>query len=330
MNPLVSILIPAYNAAPWLADAVRSAQVQTWPRKEIIIVDDGSRDETLAVARTFAGAEVKVLTHKNQGASRTRSRALAEAQGDYIQWLDADDLLDPDKIACQLQHADDDSVLLSSAWGRFYFRPHKAVFRENALCRDHTPVGWLQTKMESNAWMAIESWLVSRRLTTAAGPWDPTLTADDDGDYFARVVAASSAVRYIPGARSRIRLANPHSLSKGVRSPRWLASQFRSLSNQIHYLRGLDDNERTRRAAVALLRRWAVYFYPGQPELYEAAARLAGELGAELPTPRLHWKYRWLEPVIGPRRAQALQLTLPTLRAWFARTSDRLLHSLRF
>ena len=84
MKQLVSILIPAYNAEAWIADTIRSAITQTWPRKEIIVVDDGSTDQTLAVARRFASKEVAVVTQKNQGASAARNHALSLSQGDYI------------------------------------------------------------------------------------------------------------------------------------------------------------------------------------------------------------------------------------------------------
>src|SRR2546425_6261438 len=103
MQPLVSILIPAYNAEPWIADTIRSALAQTWPRKEIIVVDDGSRDQTLSIARQFASKNVSVVTQENQGASAARNRALALSQGKFIQWLDADDLIAPDKIAKQVE-----------------------------------------------------------------------------------------------------------------------------------------------------------------------------------------------------------------------------------
>ena len=65
MKPLVSILIPAYNAERWIADTIRSALAQTWPRKEIIVIDDGSRDRTLEIARQFASREVRVITQQN-------------------------------------------------------------------------------------------------------------------------------------------------------------------------------------------------------------------------------------------------------------------------
>src|SRR5690348_5161005 len=102
MQPLVSILIPAHNSQEWLADTLRSAVDQTWPRKEIIVVDDGSKDQTAEVARRFAAKGVLVVTTKNQGAAGARNHALRLSQGDYIQWLDADDLLAPDKIERQI------------------------------------------------------------------------------------------------------------------------------------------------------------------------------------------------------------------------------------
>ena len=79
--PLVSILIPAYNAEAWIADTIRSALAQTWTRKEIIVVDDGSHDRTLAIATEFAGAGVSVVAEPHQGAAGTRNRAFALSRG---------------------------------------------------------------------------------------------------------------------------------------------------------------------------------------------------------------------------------------------------------
>ena len=101
-EPLVSILIPAYNAQEWLAQTLKSAIAQSWPHKEIIVVDDGSTDKTVAIARQFESDQVRVFRQENEGAAAARNKAFALSQGEYIQWLDADDLLAPDKIAKQL------------------------------------------------------------------------------------------------------------------------------------------------------------------------------------------------------------------------------------
>ena len=130
MQPLVSILIPALDAINWIADTLRSALAQTWQQKEVIVVDDGSTDQTAAIAQQFQNDGVRVYaTQKNQGAAAARNKAFSLSQGDYIQWLDADDLLAHDKIARQLEalgSSGSKRTLLSSAWGRFDYRHYRA------------------------------------------------------------------------------------------------------------------------------------------------------------------------------------------------------------
>jgi glycosyltransferase involved in cell wall biosynthesis len=136
MTPLVSILIPAFNAEKWIGDTIKSAIGQTWPRKEIIVVDDGSSDRTAEVARQFSSTDVLVETQQNQGAAAARNRALSLSQGDYIQWLDADDLLSPDKVAQQIEtatHSGSRRTLFSSKWGYFAYRTDRARFSPTSL-----------------------------------------------------------------------------------------------------------------------------------------------------------------------------------------------------
>src|SRR5471032_51895 len=90
-QPLVSVIIPCFNAAPWLAGTIESALSQTWPRTEIIIIDDGSTDQSVAVARQFESGRVRLLSQENAGAGMARNAGIAIAQGDFMQYLDADD-----------------------------------------------------------------------------------------------------------------------------------------------------------------------------------------------------------------------------------------------
>jgi len=150
MRDLVSILIPAYNAAPWLGTTIESALAQTWPHTEVIVVDDGSKDATLTVAKKFESRTVKVVTQPNSGAPAARNKAFALAQGTYIQWLDADDLLGPNKVSAQIEAAcqtADRYVLLSAPFGTFYYRPAKADFRPTSLWRDLTPVDYFLARL---------------------------------------------------------------------------------------------------------------------------------------------------------------------------------------
>jgi glycosyltransferase involved in cell wall biosynthesis len=249
MKALVSILIPAYNAEKWIADTIKSALAQTWSNREIIIVDDGSRDGTLSIAKHFASSRVCVVSQENQGASAARNKAMTLCQGDYIQWLDADDLLCPNKIARQMQTAEkvgNKRALLSCGWGYFMHRPFKAKFTSSSLWCDLSPVEWLVRKWENNAHMQTATWLVSRELTKAAGPWDARLLNNDDGEYFCRVIVASDDIRFVPGAKVFYREAGTDSLSYVGTSSRKIDAHFLGMQLQISTLRALEDSERVR------------------------------------------------------------------------------------
>src|SRR5437016_13006727 len=97
MSALVSVITPCKNAAPWLADAIESCLQQTWPNLEIIVVDNGSSDASMEIARRYESS-VTLLECKRPGASAARNAGLEKARGDFIQFLDADDVLDRDKI----------------------------------------------------------------------------------------------------------------------------------------------------------------------------------------------------------------------------------------
>ena len=331
MKPLVSILIPAYNAAPLLADTVKSALAQTWPHKEIIIVDDGSRDGTLAVAKSFAAAGVKVFTQENQGAAATRNRLASLAQGEFIQWLDADDLLSPDKVALQMaeaEKADDKKMLCSSGWAFFYFRPQQAKFVPTRLWADLAPLEWLLRKWENNLHMQTATWLVSRELTDAAGAWNTKLLGDDDGEYFFRVLRASHGVRFVPGGKVYYRVSGSSSLSYIGASDKKLEAQLHGMELQIGYLRGMADSERVRRACVTYLQTWLVNFFPVRMDLVARLKALATGLGGELHDPPVPWKYVAIEKTCGRAAAQRVQLGYNVMKDRVFSRWDRLMFDL--
>jgi glycosyltransferase involved in cell wall biosynthesis len=323
LKPLVSILIPAFNAEEWIADTLRSAIVQTWDPKEIIVVDDGSTDRTLAVARQFESNGVRVYTQANCGAAAARNEAFRLSSGSYIQWLDADDLISPDKIALQMENAQSERTLLSAAWGSFLYRHNRTVFVRTALWDDLSPLEWLARKMEHNLHMQTATWLVSRELTEAAGPWNTTLLVDDDGEYFCRVLLASDGVRFVPNARVYYRTVG-NSLSYIGLSERKIQAQWRSMLLHINYLRSLEDSDRTRNACVQYLRNWLIHFYPDQPEIVNEADRLSTELGAHLGHPHLSWKYSWIRILFGWDLAKAVQLSARGLRWSLQRLWDKI------
>src|SRR6266404_2386774 len=314
MKPLVSILIPAFNAEDWIADTIKSAIGQTWQRKEIIIVDDGSTDQTLAVARQFASRDVVVVSRENQGAAATRNHALSLSQGDYIQWLDADDLLSPGKVAKQMQAADEcrsNRTIFSSEWGCFAYRTERAKFRPTSLWCDLSPAEWLLRKMAENLHMQTAVWLVSRELAEAAGPWNIRLFGDDDGEYFCRVILASDRIRFVPEAKVFYRITPSNRLSYIGRSNKKKDAQLLSMQLHVKYIQSLEDSDRIRAACLSYLQNWLIHFYPERPDIVDELEKLAGRLGGRLEAPQLRWKYAWMKPLFGWGPAKSAQLVLP-------------------
>jgi glycosyltransferase involved in cell wall biosynthesis len=331
MKPLVSILIPAFNAEAWIADTIKSAISQSWPRKEIIVVDDGSSDQTLSIARRFASKDVTVVAQENQGAAAARNHAMSLSQGDYVQWLDADDLLSPDKIEKQMQAAGEirnTRILISSEWGYFAYRNHRARFCPTSLWCDLSPIEWLLRKLNENLHMQTATWLTSRELANAAGTWNVKLLGDDDGEYFCRVILASEGVRFVPGPKVFYRVTPSTRLSHIGRSGKKMEAQVLSMQLHVKYIRSLEDSNRVRAACVTYLQNWLLNFYPERPDLVNEMEQLAASLGGRLEEPKLRWKYSWIKSLFGWDRAKRAQIVLPQLKASIMRSWDKTMYKL--
>ena len=332
MTPLVSILIPAYNAEKWIAETLQSAINQDYPRKEIILVNDGSTDRTLEIAKGFASSGVKIVDQINAGGPTARNTALAHAQGDYIQWLDHDDLLASDKISVQLREWErdrSDRILYSCPFATFYYRPEKAKLFHSPLCRDLKPLEYFFTKFTGNTYFQSSPWLVSRRLTELAGPWWDLRSPDDDGEYFCRVVAASEGIRFVPEARTYWRVGNQGSFSGAwKKSPAVQNATFQSMRRCIEHFRKLEDSEQSRAACVKFLQDRLVYFYPENGEIISRMQELARELGGVLSPPPVSWKYKWIDTFLGARTAKRAQLFFPMLRSLAGSQWDKFMYDL--
>lgn len=309
MSPLVSILIPCHNAAPWLSATLESALAQTHPRTEIILIDDGSTDDSLIVARTFEPRGVHVITQNNSGASAARNHALQLARGDLLQFLDADDLLTPDKIAAQvssLASTSSDSVA-TCRWGRFTTDPAAAAFVDDAVFRDFAPIDYLLAHTGAARMMHPAAWLVPRAIADRAGPWDEALTLNDDGEYFARVALASCRLVFSPTGASLYRSNLPSSLSRRRSRPA-LESVFRSVALIAGHLQRAEDSPRVRRALADYWQRLVFEIYPEGPDLCRRAEAEARVLGGSTLPPATGGREQFVARFLGWKLARRLRL----------------------
>ena len=291
------------------------------------MINDGSTDRTADLVRSFASQGVTLISTENRGMSAAQNLAYQSSHGDYIQWLDADDLLAPDKIERQLNAvsgAENGRLLISSPWAPFYYRTRGAKFIHNSLWEDLSPVEWLFRKLSQNLHMQNATWLVSREITDVAGPWDTSLHYDQDGEYFARVLLACERTRFVSGTGIFYRMSPSNRISYIGNSAKKKESLARSMKLHIRYIRSLEDSERIRTACVTYLQNWYCHFYPERSDLVADLQELADELGGRLEAPRLRWKYAWMRPVFGWKMAKSVQNGVPQVKACMLRQWDKL------
>jgi glycosyltransferase involved in cell wall biosynthesis len=304
MTPTVSVVIPCHNARSFIGETLDSVFAQTWPNIEVIVVDDGSTDGSAAVVKGFGSAGL--VCQEQRGAAAARNRGLAEASGDFIQFLDADDIIDPDKISLQMARLRDrpDSVA-SAEWGRFRATPAEARFVRDENWEDLPPVEWLVRCWSDGLGMLFPAlWLVPRAVAEASGPWNETLSLGDDGEYFTRVVLASQGVLFCAGARCRYRSGIGGSLSA---SRNW-ASGYSVVALCEAHVRAREDSERVRRGFALSWQRLAHAAYPYDSAVGERALARARALHPVAVRPGGGPAFKVLSRLIGWRAARWLQV----------------------
>ncbi len=309
MNSLVSILIPCYNAEQWIAETIESALAQTWQNKEIIIVDDGSTDNSLSIARSYESSQVKVIAQENRGASSARNRALKEAQGDFIQYLDADDLLASNKIELQIQlllKEDNFACIASGEWGRFYKNPSETLFIPEPVWNDLSPVDWLVCSWNGGGMMPLHAWLIPRHIADKAGFWDERLSLNDDGEYFCRVVLASEGVKFCRGAKSYYRSGLENSLSRCT-TVAYVESAFLALELGINNLLKQENTPYTRQACANAFQRFIYSIYPEYPDFVSQAEDKVKTLGGSNLKPSGGTIFQILMNTMGWKAARNIQ-----------------------
>ena len=327
MNSCVSILVPAYNADRWIGSALESALNQSWTKTEIIVVDDGSRDQTFAVAKRYESTKIKVMRQENRGPAAARNTALREAQGDFLQYLDADDLLSPDKILEQLALLRENPDHLSVSSAVYFFDgqdPNSGLVERSGALDTDDPVNWLVELLGPDGpfgMVPYGAWLTPHSIAMRAGPWDDSIRSpDDDGEYFARMVLASRGIRASKAGRYYYRKFSHGSSYSSTHSEVLLRGRFHSLNYKAKSLLARTHDPRAYRALANRYLDLAFQAYPSFPELTNEALEKAREMGHTDYCPRFAtWRGELLRHLIGWKAAKRLNT------AFHRRTTRRIL-----
>ena len=175
--PAVTAIVPAYNAELFLGEALESIRRQSLPAAEVIVVDDGSTDQTASIARRWESPEVRYVHQANAGPAAARNRGLSLARGDLVTFLDADDAWPVDKLAWQAEC--------------FATDPRLDVVL--GLTRPLLPGGASGPEVPF-AFLNVGSGLYRRAIFDRIGPFDARLRYSEDVDWFLRAREAGAAI----------------------------------------------------------------------------------------------------------------------------------------
>ncbi len=302
--PDVSIVIPCYNKRPYVAAAIDSALAQG-DIAEVIVIDDGSTDGSDQIVASY-DSRIVWETGPNYGGSAARNRGLALARGRWIQFLDADDVLPTDKLSAQLAvlEAANDTEIAFCPWRFFHDDGHMEAADARRYWQDYE--SGLELLIDMWIWGGFfppHTWLTSRALIDAAGHWDETLTGDDDGAFFGRLLVKAGHLRFVDTTHVLYRDPPEGSVSQNtsLESARSFWAAFEKVSNEILSRR---DDRRAKRAVLSRVRKTA-YAWRGTPEIVDNASAFERKLRMFDLSPSLPGAARWTIGLLGIHRGLA-------------------------
>lgn len=322
---LVSIIIPVYNRKDTIEKTLGSVYKQTHRPLELIVVDDGSTDGTSELTKQWIAHHnqessffARLIEQQNSGAPEARNRGIRSSQGEYIQFLDSDDLLSEQKIEHQveaLRSEGEPSKPPVSFCKTIFFDdgsdPQEGTRQQGRIMSSSDDsVEWLTDLLGwdgHGGMVAPHAWLVPHTILKEAGPWREGLTTDQDGEYFSRVVLASSKILKTKGT-AYYRVHRTQTSQSSRRS----AADFRSLLTSVRLKEErlleearLEQENRVRAAAARHFLQVAYQAYPEYPALSAVAERWARARSPdiEMPSPS-SWKRTLLHRVLGWKGAR--------------------------
>ena len=315
-EPLVSVIIPTHNYGALIGETLKSLQRQTLPQWECVVVDDGSTDDTAEVVAGFARRDPRIsyVVQPNQRQAVARNTGLARARGRYLQFLDADDLLEPLKLERQVEFLEAHPEVDIVYGGVRFFHTERPGERLHSMFGENRP--WmpevsgrgrevLLPLLRVNI-MVINSPLVRREVIDDVGPFDPALPPVEDWDYWIRCALAGKRFEFrdFEGTLALVR-SHPASTS---RQPASVLAAWRALRAKIDTLTGDAEVLRLNREMKSQLEASAAFDDVTAGRRLNAARQF---FRAGLLCPRVKGRAKWMlcalgSPLLSARQVRAL------------------------
>lgn len=309
MSPLVSIIMPVYNAESYIKEAIACVVKQTYSNWELLIINDGSTDNSLQLAQSYSNEKIKVYSIENSGQCAANNFGYRLAIGDYIKFFDADDVLSPNLLEEQVTALNHSQTAISScSWGRFY-NDDISTFKlsPEACWKNMEPVEWICSSWKNGEpMMQCALWLIPRKILEKSGLWNEKLSLINDFEFFTRVILAATEVRFAADATLYYRSGIKNSLSaKTTRHA--VESAVLSAQLAVDALLKKQDNATTRSVAANCLINLAYQYALAYPDLLKPIEQRVKQLGGSSLAYRGSKATALLAKLLGWKTTQKLQ-----------------------
>ena len=280
----VSIIIPLYNNEDYVAQTIDSCLAQTHRNIEIIVVENGSKDKSYQVVKSIDDKRLSVYQIPKPNAAAARNYGYHKAKGAYIVFLDADDMLAPNKIELQLTAISKkpEGWVACCAWAKFKTNTKEAIITPQEVWYIQNPITWCINSWMGGGMMIPGCWLMPKPIIEKAGLWDERLSLHDDGEFMCRVLLASKGNVFVENTVVYYRQQD-NSLSRQHKSKMAAESALLVYKSYQKEILKFQDSKLARRALARNFLRFVYEYNPAHAQLIKEAYREINELGVKPP-----------------------------------------------
>jgi glycosyltransferase involved in cell wall biosynthesis len=326
--PLVSVIIPAFNAEAFISNCMDSIINQTYKNIEVIIVDDGSTDRTKEIIHSFKKNynNITYIYQPNQGCSYAKNTGLQHINGDFVQYLDADDILSLDKIELQIQAIFNSQNTIAIC--------KTVVFESNDHINDDNDIdtNFLYSTDDSFSFLLNlygingkdgmiqpNAFLVPIEIINDIGGWDTSISPspDEDGEYFCRVILQSSSVVFTKGINYYRKMRNADSLSKKM-DLKYVQGAIKSILIKNNHILKKNKTLEVRKTLAFQLAKCAYMYGVLYPSLLNDIYLEIHNLGFnKIPKLPFQWRFGIISEFIGLKNAIYLRRLIMKVKKLF-------------
>jgi len=320
VQPLVSIIMPCYNAGRFIEASLQSVLDQTYTNFELIIINDGSTDDSENKILLFNDSRIRYFYQDNAGQAAASNAGLVKSSGDYIKFFDADDIMNDIHIEAQVKSLEKTTDTISACdWGRFYSNDtNETIFDNwNGWLKDK-PINWLRKEIDQKDYMRGDMigawrWLIPKNIIGKSGGWDERLSLNNDFEFSIRLLLSAKELVFTKDAKMYYRSGNTGSLNSSVSEKAYQAA-FLSTKLGCDRLLQEDPGDTMKRICANRYQLWVTRMFPAYPELVKQFEAEIDKLGGADPMIGGGKSFNMLIKILGWKNAVLLKRKIAKLK----------------